>query len=147
VIAVYDSDRIHRGVGLPSTACKIQVKAVLKGECIWKERLKMVFLERNIETVVHAVQACAPKIVPEELWRQAVDRKDRNARDVILRRAAAPHQRALRDCILGKVPSLAYLINELKIALSDRTLPAAEHRPTWTEAPARVPLATPPGLY
>lgn len=77
-----------------------------------------MLLERNIETVVEAVRACAPAIAPEEVWQQAVERKNLNARDIVLKRAASPPERALRDCILRRVPSLAYLIDKLVAALS-----------------------------
>ncbi len=54
----------------------------------------------------------------DEVWVQAVDRKNLNARDIVLRRAASPPERALRDGVLERVPSLAYLVQKLVGALS-----------------------------
>lgn len=113
VVAVYDADRIHKDVKLPATACKTQVKEILRGECAFGERLTVVFLERNIETVVEAVCRCAP--VEEDLRRLAIDRKDRNARDIVLKKASTPE---IRACVLRAVPSLAYLIDKLVAELA-----------------------------
>lgn len=118
VVAVYDADKIHRETRLPAAACKGQIKEALRVGCSWQERLVVVLLERNIESVVEAVRACAPAIVADEVWGQAVDRKNLNARDVVLRRAASPPERALRECVLQRVPSLAYLVHKLVVALS-----------------------------
>ena len=118
VVAVYDADKIRREVELPITACKVEVKKVLKNECSWQDRLCIVLLDRNIETVVEAVRACEPTLVPDEIWEQAIKRKNLNERDIILTHAASPPKEALREQVLVKVPSLAYLVHKLVVALS-----------------------------
>jgi hypothetical protein len=125
VVAVYDADKIHREVNniqpeakLPAGACKRDMKPVLRAACAWQERLEIVFLEENIETVLEAVCACAA--VPAELRRLAVERKQRNERDIVLRKILAPNDRALRDAVLQQVPSLGYLVDKVVTALSDR---------------------------
>jgi len=118
VVAVYDADKIRREIVRPATACKVEVKEVLKKECSWPDQLCIVLLERNIETVVEAVRTCEPTLVPEDIWVQAIKRKNLNARDIVLTHAASPPKRALRDQVLAIVPSLGYLVHKLVVALS-----------------------------
>lgn len=118
VVAVYDADKIHRDVGLSAGSCKSQLKGILSQECHWRERLIIVFLEKNIETVLAAIRASSPQLVPTETWDLALVRKDRNSRDLILNKAARPPERLLRQQLLQRVPSLAYLIRKLTDALS-----------------------------
>lgn len=118
VVAVYDDDRIRREVQLPANACKAQVKSLLREECAWNERLIIVFLEKNIETVIDAIRGCAPTLVDDETWKLALERKNRNARDAVLGFAANPSQSMLREQLLQRVPSLAYLIHKLAAVLS-----------------------------
>ena len=118
VVAVYDADKIHREVKLPAGACKSQIKPVLRAACTWQERLVIVFLEKNIESVLEAVCACTA--IPVELRRLAIERKQRNERDIVLRKILSPSDRAVRDAVLLRVPSLAYPIDKLVIALESR---------------------------
>ncbi|HSO00830.1 MAG TPA: hypothetical protein VLS89_21210 [Candidatus Nanopelagicales bacterium] len=119
IVAVYDADKIHRDVQLPATACKAQMKEILAAECAWRERLVIVFLEKNLETVLSAIRACSSQLVAEETWQRAVSRKDRNARDIILKEAARPPNRPLRELVLQRVPSLGYLVGKLSAALGE----------------------------
>ncbi len=91
-------------------------EAFLRTACAWQERLEIVFLEKNIETVLAAVCACVA--VPAELRHLAVERKQRNERDIVLRKILAPRDRALRDAVLQRVPSLGYLVDKVVTALS-----------------------------
>jgi hypothetical protein len=123
VVAVYDADKIHREVNnlqrevkLPAGACKRDIKPILRAACAWQERLVIVFLEENIETVLEAVCACAA--VSVELRRLAVERKQRNERDIVLRKILGPSDRALRDAVLQRVQSLGYLVDKVAAALA-----------------------------
>jgi hypothetical protein len=119
VFAVYDFDQIHQEVKLSSSACKEQLKEVLKKECAWQDRLTIVFLERNIETVVEAVCSCASGRIPEDQRLKAIKHKRLNARDLILKRVLGPSDRALREAVLHEVPSFAYLVDKVVAALED----------------------------
>jgi hypothetical protein len=110
---VYDADKVRELIKLPFNACKTQVRGKLLEECPWGDRLRVVFLERNLETVLDALRGCDRSISSEEQWAKAIDRKDLGARDIILKAAAAPPARALRECVLREVPSLAYLVQNL----------------------------------
>jgi hypothetical protein len=114
VFAVYDADKVREQVKLPTTACKPQVKRVLQGESPLGDKLIVVLLEINMETVIEAIFACDPTIPPEQRT-DAVRRKSLNARDILLKRAALPtaEGRRLRDCVIEAVPSLDYLVRKL----------------------------------
>jgi hypothetical protein len=109
IIAVYDSDRIRPGLGLDSSCCKALVRERLRDECAWGEHLGVVLLERNVESLIEAVQRCSPTLVDEGTWKAALAKK-LNARDIVLGKAAKPPQVQIRACVLREVPSLAYLI-------------------------------------
>jgi len=113
VFAVYDSDQIRGLPGLAAAICKTQIKDILLGECPWRKQLKIVLLEKNIESVIDAICECDKTIVQEETWINATKRKRLNARDLILKNAAFQRDRAFRDAVLVKVPSFCYLIDKL----------------------------------
>ena len=95
--AVYDEDKIREQVKLPFQACKGEVKQKLRGECPWGDRLVIVLLEKNIETVVSAICECAPSYaIAEETRVRAIRHKDLNARDIILKMAAKPLELQMR---------------------------------------------------
>jgi hypothetical protein len=111
VFAVYDADKICHQLKLPPQACKRQIIDVLRGESSLGDQLIIVLLEMNIETVIEAVCDCDPTI-PAKDREDAIVRKQLNARDRLLHRAASA-SRSLRRDVLGKVPSLAYMIDKL----------------------------------
>jgi hypothetical protein len=121
VIAVYDSDKIGELVGLQRTACKTQIVTLLKEGCAPRERLLVVLLEDNLETVLRAIAEADPTLVSAADLTRAIDRKDRNCRDLILRRAAVAAAGPTRKRVAEKVPSLAYLVDKIVHLLSEST--------------------------
>jgi len=126
VAAVYDFDKIrhevnkiHHDVKLAPGACRSQIKAALGSGCAWREQLVIVLLDRNLETVLEAVCACAPTMISAELRRLAIERKQRNERDLVLKKIISPNDRAIREAVLERVPSLGYLVDKLVAALAD----------------------------
>jgi hypothetical protein len=115
VFAVYDSDRIRDLVKLPPSACKALVISRLKEGCEPADKLVVILLERNIETVIQVICALDPSVASPEEQANALHRKDLTARDTILRAAAAPTppRRVLREQVLAQVPSLRRLIDKL----------------------------------
>ena len=115
VIAVYDDDRIRDFVKVGAPGCKEQVKHVLRAESRLGDKLQIVLLERNLETVVATICECDPAIAPPEVQDNALRRKKLFDRDIVLKNAAAPtaERRRLRDQLLTRVPSLGYLVNKI----------------------------------
>ena len=115
VFAVYDSDKICEFVKLPPTACKTLVLKRLKEGCEPSDKLVVILLERNLESVLQAICEIDRSIVSAEEQAYALERKNLVARDAILRAAAAPTppRRDLREQILARVPSLRRLVDKI----------------------------------
>jgi hypothetical protein len=116
--AVYDADRLPALLDLPASACKPALKAVLLDECPWRGQLRVVVLERNLETVLRVLRECDPQLADEPTWTRAIERKFLADRDVIFSRAArsTPARRLLRACARERMPSLDYLVRRLVTA-------------------------------
>ena len=77
--------------------------------------MKVILLQRNMETVLEAARDCDPAL-PKERLEKAL-KKDLNARDAILNRIAWGMSKAIRDCIKARVPALEELRNLILSAL------------------------------
>jgi hypothetical protein len=117
IVAVYDSDQIGHRIGLPRGACKSQLVARLKQDCEPRDRLVVVLLEENVETLLRAIAAIDPALAPPATLQRALG-KDLNCRDIILAKAASPPARAMRDRLAERVPSLAYLVRRVVALLA-----------------------------
>lgn len=114
VIAFYDDDQVRRMLGLAADACKRDVASTLRAEAPVPERLHVVLLHRNMESLVRAVQACVGQ-------GPSAERKPAPAeRDNLLALATDPARRGERDCILKRVASFDYLVGKLVATLAAR---------------------------
>lgn len=122
VIAVYDADRAC-DVPTPKLAkssCKQLVVQGLKQGCEPGERLRIVLLEQNIETVLAALRRLGPDLAENATFEVALRHKgSRAARDNILGKAAAPNRRPLRSSLQHEVPSIAYLVGKIVAILRE----------------------------
>jgi hypothetical protein len=101
-----DSDRVARYLPVPNDASQAEVAEALYQCSDAREKLSVHFLEPNLEGLLRSIEECDPT-------QRAPAAKDHNARDRYLNRAAfalAPH---VRDCVKGKQPSLAALVDLL----------------------------------
>lgn len=108
VFAVFDGDKVRSidSLGLSPGACKQQVRSAIQSASPYAAQLKVVLLERNLETVVAAVQRC--KSLPET-GRLKLPERDAVLASIAWRAEAAP----VRACVLQAVPSLQYLVDRL----------------------------------
>jgi hypothetical protein len=117
VVAVYDDDKIRHIVNLPRALvniCKQQIVPELKKDCPRPGLLQVVLLHRNIETLIGVVADLAPAgKFPEHILALAIEKKDRNQRDRILKFAAGHERRHIREEILRHMPSFAYLVEKI----------------------------------
>ncbi len=113
--AVYDGDRLATLLGQRGDACKTALKSALLSECKWREQLRIVVLERNLESLLRVVLKCAPEAADERTRALALERKSLAERDVILKCAAGAgaEGRRVRDCVRQAMPSFDYLIRKL----------------------------------
>jgi hypothetical protein len=102
-----DRDRIAEHVGLPRLAPEADVTAALKARSDAPDKLRVFYLEPNMEGLLHAVATCEPTL-------SAPLAKDHMARDLRLNKVVHWSNRALRDCVRGHQPGL----NELVVALA-----------------------------
>lgn len=116
VVAVFDDDAIREQLKLPHTAADALVEREIRKGCRTPERLLIVLLKRNMESVIVAAAACDPGLDAKRIDR-AVKHKELLERDAILTELSRERARPLRDCVLGRMPSL-----QLLVALLSRTL-------------------------
>ena len=115
VVAVFDEDRIRELYKLSSNASVDEIKDRIIHEAGNPRSLKVILLQRNMETVLEAARDCDPAL-PKERLEKAL-KKDLNARDAILNRIAWGMSKAIRDCIKARVPALEELRNLILSAL------------------------------
>ena len=112
VVAVLDNDAIRHKLKLPPTAKDAQVEQAIRKGCQAPERLLIALIKENMESVIEAAATCDPGLDPKRVER-AIKRKELLERDAILTEFSRERARPLRDCVLGKVPSLQSLVDLL----------------------------------
>jgi hypothetical protein len=101
-----DRDRVAEHLVLPKNATEAAVIAELHKRSDAPAKLSVHFLDPNIEGLMRSIAECAPA-------EPAPVSKDHNSRDVYLKKAAFSLAAAVRECVQGKQPSLARLVDEL----------------------------------
>lgn len=110
VLAVLDRDKAPKLLSLQGKSCLTLLRQAFFEQCA--PAIELVFLDRNIETVVEGV--CDLLGVEPELRERAVRNKDHNARDQVLHRISQqPGQQALRTTLQTTVPSFGRLVTHL----------------------------------
>lgn len=108
VLAIADSDRIrkHFSAAGPETT-NLEIAERIRADSSAPDRLTVVLLERNLETVIEAIRGCdAEGSLDHALIQDALD-KDLNARDRLLARVGRdPGRQQVRACVRQRVPSL-----------------------------------------
>lgn len=112
VVAVFDNDQIRHLLKLPAKAPDERVIQEIRKGGSKSDRLFVVLLKQNMESVLLAAHACDPSIELKSVA-LATEKKDLLERDSILGRLSAERFRAIRDCILQQVPSFQMLVEVL----------------------------------
>jgi hypothetical protein len=117
--AVYDDDKIREEIGLPPIACKRDVVKELKDGCDSPDKLHVVLLQRNTESVLHALREIATSLATDSDWDEAINRKRTAQRDAIFNAAASPEPSRclIRKNLRAMVPSFDRLIMHVARAL------------------------------
>jgi len=111
IVAVFDNDRIRRLLKLPAKATDAQVRQEIR-KGTFSDRLHVILLNRNMESVIKAAHECDPSINQGSVD-LAIKKKDRLERDAILARLTGAQFRAVRDCVREKLPSFQDLVDLL----------------------------------
>lgn len=112
ILALIDADRIRNHIpqGLRGAA---DLEAAIRSRFSEPERLTVVLLDRNLETVIVAIGDCDERELVEEALR-----KDINARDRLLGKLGNdPVRRPIRDCVRKAVPSFDRAVGVVRDAL------------------------------
>lgn len=122
VFALIDDDVIRehlRHEGVAADAEDRVVIEAIKAKCVAPDKLEVILLKDNTETVIEAAGRCDGSI-PKAAVQQALQ-KDPMARDRVLNRLAWAHGRAERDCVRAAVPALQSLVERVvqRIIMSD----------------------------
>jgi hypothetical protein len=114
VFAVFDNDKIRIRLGLSKAASDMEVEtAIRQGARCDASLLAVILLKENTESVLAAARDCHGAL-DQELLHDAIDQKDLNARDIVLKRvAASATSKQIRDCVLSRVPSVGVLVSQL----------------------------------
>jgi hypothetical protein len=112
VIAVFDNDQIRRLLELPKKAPDAQVAQAIREGVRNTERLLIVLLKQNMESVILAAHHCDPSIDKKRIV-LATEKKDLLERDTLLTGLAAERFKQIRDCILEQLPSFRELVGLL----------------------------------
>jgi hypothetical protein len=125
VVAVFDDDAIREQLKLPRTATDARVEQEIRKGCQVPDRLLVVLLKKNMESVIVAAAECDPGLDPKRVDR-AVRHKELLERDAILTEFSRERARPLRECVLRKMPSLKALIDAIcRILLTGSPIEAA----------------------
>ncbi|MGK4004965.1 hypothetical protein WMF31_20215 [Sorangium sp. So ce1036] len=114
VFALIDDDAIRHQLkheGVSESAEDAAVVRAIKEKCGAPERLHVVLLKENTETVIQAAEHC-DKGLTRSLVAQALQ-KDVNARDAIFNRISWQSDRAVRDCIRQRVEAIQEIVKAL----------------------------------
>jgi len=138
VVAVVDDDVIRKHLGLPGDAADAAVEQAIKKGSRAPERLFVALIKQNTESVLAAAAACDPSLDAKRVER-AVRHKDLLVRDAILVDLSRERARPLRECVLGRMPSLRGLVVILVCVLGASPAPAAPPAapPTAGKGPRR----------
>jgi hypothetical protein len=115
VVAVLDRDQVHRHLDLSPAPCTSAVTSAVHAGVARQEHVKVVLLDRNLETVVERVRACDPALVPTDEYVRAIERKDPLARDTVFQKAAA--RATVRAALRKAMPSFQYLVASVALRL------------------------------
>ena len=113
MIALVDGDRVRRHLGLSGDAPHSQIEGGFASEAPRGVRFRLFVLERNLETVLSAIESCfvAHRSIaqPASVARQ----KDIQKRDLAFRGASKRELRDERRCVLERVPSFGRFVQHL----------------------------------
>jgi hypothetical protein len=134
VVAIFDVDRVrglrhrhHLRDGIPKRSTDAGIAAILEALCPKRDKLRVVLLNRNVESILRAISEVWPddRSTHEPQYERAIRHKSRNDRDLILHRfAEAPGARELRRTVMGRVSGLAALRDAVIAGLKSQALRA-----------------------
>jgi hypothetical protein len=111
VVAVFDNDEIRTDLKLPRNAPDERVVQKIREGGKNTDRLFIVLLKQNMETILEAVRDCDRSVEPRSI--ELALKKHMLERDILLTDLTSALKRPVRECILEKVPSFRDLVELL----------------------------------
>jgi hypothetical protein len=114
LLFLFDFDRAPKLV--PTTAtCKSGLKRELLRQAGDPEDLRILFLDRNLESLLRCLRELEPELLTPTAWEDAIEHKKLLDRDLALSKAAKAPQ--LRAALRERHPSWAYAIRSIASCL------------------------------
>jgi hypothetical protein len=111
LFAVIDNDKAAHFLSAPKDACKTTLRRQFMTGISPGATLQVVFLHRNLESILEAIREEDPDLVPSETFVGAIDRKNLTDRDLVF--VAASKARHVRSYLLKDVKDFSYLIKKV----------------------------------
>lgn len=119
VIAVFDNDEIRADLKLARNASDGLVIQRIREGGMHSDRLFIVLLKQNMESVIQAVRQCDGSIDPKRL--DSALKKNLLERDALLNGLTVELKRPIRDCIQEQMPSFRALVELLCQEIAPRS--------------------------
>lgn len=109
-LAVFDRDRAAHLLHLPRESSDEDIISSIMEACGLPERLYVLLLEENIESLIRAAGECDRSISREKIAKALC--KKMNERDLVFRAVFKQDKRDIRNCILEEVPSFREIVKQ-----------------------------------
>lgn len=107
-----DSDRIARHLKLGANAKDKQIIEAVKALSDAREKLEVFFLQRNVEGLIRSIRNCDSKLVADDVFEGAVEKKKLILRDQVFA-AAKRESWGGRPCVRSKQPGLDTMVKRI----------------------------------
>lgn len=113
VIAVYDQDKLPELLKLTGPQCRNTLREKLAEECQPRESLEIVFINKNLESVIEAIRDSGlASFVDANVFAEALN-KQMDARDRLFIKCATQSTKEVREKLLELLPDVKRLIAKI----------------------------------
>jgi hypothetical protein len=117
VFAVFDEDQVSRLVNLQGTPCRPLVCKCLATDCHPADKLEIVLIRKNIETVMATIRDSNLTTIPAQTFEAAIGKKQRPMRDRVFSHCARKLSSDSREKLLTLIPDIARLVSRVVACL------------------------------
>ena len=124
VFALYDEDKAARLVNLAGKPCRQLICEQLSAGCEPAEKLDVVLLRRNTETVIEVIRDSGLTRIQPAVFAEALQkrRNSRSMRDRIFSRCARELTTEARSQLLSRLPDIDRLVRRVAACLQEEAL-------------------------
>lgn len=124
VFALYDEDKVARLIQLTGRACRPAICKQLVEGCEPADKLEVVLLHRNTETVLKVIRDSGLTSIRAKVFAEAIQKRrhSRNMRDRVFTRCALELSVAARSRLLNQLPDMDRLVTRVALELEKEAL-------------------------